>query len=443
LNHDKKYFTGNKKVIGELMPKITIPEGYTLIVEGEASFRVLGGELRAYGSILEADREYTVEPLRAVPLYALKDSEIDLYTGRVSFVKGDTVPPSREEVFRILEKDAKKIMIVGGLDSGKTSVATFLANKFAEKGEKVAVVDADIGQKSIGPPTTIGLGIIERPVLTLSEAHFIDGFFVGNITPAGLLHRHVAGVKLLVDKAEDELKADRIIIDTTGWVTELEGRELKLFKALVAKPDVALIVSRPYECIQMEKILGQVTKTIRIDVPQFVKARDRVDRKEYRKYQYKKYLANAKTTKVSFVGRKILYTMAFTGNELGKNELTRLEYILGGRVHYAEMSDDHVSIFSEKSVPEEVSSFLKAMYGHRRVRIMTGAEFMHTLVGISGDGKMLKGIGIISGVDLSSRSFEVLSNVDIRENDAIMFGLVKVNPLTFEEETIIEKNSIF
>lgn len=425
------------------MPKITIPEGYTLIVEGEASFRVLGGELRAYGSKLETDREYTVEPLRAVPLYALKDSEIDLYIGRVSFVKGDTVPPSREEVFRILEKDAKKIMIVGGLDSGKTSVATFLANKFAEKGEKVAVVDADIGQKSIGPPTTIGLGIIERPVLTLSEAHFIDGFFVGNITPAGLLHRHVAGVKLLVDKAEDELKADRIIIDTTGWVTELEGRELKLFKALVAKPDVALIVSRPNECIQMEKILGQVTKTIRIDVPQFVKARDRVDRKEYRKYQYKKYLVNAKTTKVSFVGRKILYTMAFTGNELGKNELTRLEYILGGRVHYAEMSDDHVSIFSEKSVPEEVSSFLKAMYGHRRVRIMTGAEFMHTLLGISGDGKMLKGIGIISGVDLSSRSFEVLSNVDIRENDAIMFGLVKVNPLTFEEETIIEKNSIF
>ena len=298
------------------MPRITIPEGYSLIVEGEASFRVLSGEIRAFGTVLEKDREFVVEPFRAIPLYALKDSEVELFSGKISFVKGDTVPQSREEVFHQLEKEARKIMVIGGLDSGKTSVATFLANKFAEKGEKVAVVDADIGQKSIGPPTTIWLGLIEKPVLSLSEARLVDGFFVGNITPAGLLHRHIAGVKLLVDKAEKGLGADRIIIDTTGWVTELEGRELKLFKTMVVKPDIVLIVSRPSECIHMVKTLSQYTKTIKIDAPRTVRARNRIDRKEYRRYQYRKYLANAKTYKAGFTGRKFLYTLTFTGNEL-------------------------------------------------------------------------------------------------------------------------------
>jgi polynucleotide 5'-hydroxyl-kinase GRC3/NOL9 len=425
------------------MPKVTVPEGYTLIVEGEACFRVLSGEVRVFGSAIEGGKEYLVEPFRAVPLYASKETEVEVLSGKFSFAKGDTVPSSWEEAFEELKRGVRRVMVVGGVDSGKTSLATFLANRFAEGGERVAVIDADIGQKSIGPPASVGLGLVERPVISLSEAEFVDGFFVGNITPAGLLHRHLAGVKLLLDKAEGELGASRVVIDTTGWVTEWEGRELKVFKALVVKPDAVLVVSKPGECVQMVKLLGQVSRVIRVDSPQLVRPRDRLDRKEYRKYLYRKFLRNAKTQRVSFAGGRFLYTTTFSGMELDRNEASRLEYIIGSRVFFAEKSDDHLSIIAEKAVPEEVLSFLKTIYGHRRVRVFTGAEFMHSLVGISGGGKLLKGIGVIVSLDFSSRSFEVLSGAEVTGDDTVMLGFVKVNPASLEEETIIEKASIF
>src|SRR2546422_11318686 len=54
--------------------------------------------------------------------------------------------------------EARVTLILGTSDTGKTSLAARLAGALAARGDRVAVVDADVGQSGIGPPTTHGLG---------------------------------------------------------------------------------------------------------------------------------------------------------------------------------------------------------------------------------------------------------------------------------------------
>src|SRR5918999_822328 len=65
-------------------------------------------------------------------------------------------PEGAQAIERAL--DVAVTMVIGEGDTGKTTLVTALANALVERGFRVAVLDADLGQSEIGPPTTIGLG---------------------------------------------------------------------------------------------------------------------------------------------------------------------------------------------------------------------------------------------------------------------------------------------
>ncbi len=51
-------------------------------------------------------------------------------------------------------------VVLGTSDSGKTTLCRILAEHWRIAGRTVGLVDADIGQSSIGPPATTALAII-------------------------------------------------------------------------------------------------------------------------------------------------------------------------------------------------------------------------------------------------------------------------------------------
>ena len=77
------------------------------------------------------------------------------------------------------------ILVLGSVDTGKTTLVTYLANSLVKRGKRVAIVDADVGQSDIGPPTTIGLGLVESPIKKMREAKRLAMYFVGAISPEG------------------------------------------------------------------------------------------------------------------------------------------------------------------------------------------------------------------------------------------------------------------
>ena len=126
----------------------------------------------------------------------------------------------------VLKEEKGIAILLGATDTGKSTLAKFLIFNLCQRGLKVALVDADIGQSFLGPPATIGLSVFKSDPdwqLVLSPPEI---FFVGSITPEGHFPIHLKGVKRMVDKAAS-YGADVILVDTTGFVLGESRKRIK------------------------------------------------------------------------------------------------------------------------------------------------------------------------------------------------------------------------
>src|SRR5262245_27038781 len=106
-------------------------------------------------------------------------------------------------------------MLVGGLDSGKTTLGRMLALSGLRAGHSVAFIDADLGQKTVGPPACVGLRLI-RGESDLEPGAVLEPdaiSFVGATSPQGQLLPLVVGTGILLDQAHDD-GADLVVVDT-------------------------------------------------------------------------------------------------------------------------------------------------------------------------------------------------------------------------------------
>ena len=107
-------------------------------------------------------------------------------------------PSEWHALLEVLKGEKGIVILLGAMDTGKSTLANFLIFNLCQRGLKVALVDADIGQSLLGPPATIGLSVFKSDPdwqLLLSPPEI---FFVGSITPEGHFPTHLKGVKRMV-----------------------------------------------------------------------------------------------------------------------------------------------------------------------------------------------------------------------------------------------------
>ncbi|MDQ4006024.1 MAG: hypothetical protein M3135_06975, partial [Actinomycetota bacterium] len=155
-------------------------------------------------------------------------------------------------------------LLVGGLDSGKTTLAKRIASAAIAEGLRVAILDADVGQSTIGPPTTVGLRSIRSDADlepdTMARADHLA--FVGATSPQGHLLPLVVGSRLLLERARGD-GADLIVVDTTGLVSGVYGQVLKFHKVATLQPDVVVGLARGEE---LEPVLGVLSRFFAADI---------------------------------------------------------------------------------------------------------------------------------------------------------------------------------
>ncbi len=156
------------------------------------------------------------------------------------------------------------IVLVGGLDSGKSTLSRALLRTALEVGRRPAFLDADVGQKSVGPPATISLRIL-RAVGDLepqAQAKVDAISFVGSTSPEGHLLPVVTGVASLQRQALDA-GADFIVVDTSGLVSGVYGQILKYHKVEMLRPDLVVGLQRGEE---LQPLLGVIQRFFRTEV---------------------------------------------------------------------------------------------------------------------------------------------------------------------------------
>jgi polynucleotide 5'-hydroxyl-kinase GRC3/NOL9 len=153
-------------------------------------------------------------------------------------------------------------MIVGASDSGKSTLARYLVQRLCAGGIRVGLLDADVGQSTLGVPTTLNLALVAGP----GDERFPPRgpgatYFVGATTPRGHMLPMVIGCYRLQQRAL-ALSAETLIVDTTGLVDPAQGgKALKQWKIELLAPSVVIGLQRSRE---LEPILWPLRRDARV-----------------------------------------------------------------------------------------------------------------------------------------------------------------------------------
>jgi polynucleotide 5'-hydroxyl-kinase GRC3/NOL9 len=161
-------------------------------------------------------------------------------------------------------REAHTVVFIGGLDAGKSTLARAIAAHGVSMGRSVAYLDADLGQKTVGPPATVGLKLVRTADdLTMERLADADAIsFVGSTSPQGHLLPLVASLSRLRDVAV-EAEAELVVVDTGGMVSGVYGQLVKFHKIEVLRPDLVVGLQRGEE---LSPVLGVIERFFSIDV---------------------------------------------------------------------------------------------------------------------------------------------------------------------------------
>ena len=410
--------------------KHIVEKGKTLLVDGPASVSLLSGQISILGAPFKIGEKIIIRDGKRVPLGVRRKAAFNLMLGEgASFkeIDGGPVPSSWENAAKevLSLKKPVTVMVVGGVDSGKTSFCTFLANGALKKKWKTGVIDADLGQSDVGPPSTIGFNFITEPVKDLFEIKAENAYFVGLTSPSGAVNRVIEGLTELKSRVM-EADVDFLIINTDGWVDGEDATKYKIQLTERVSPSVVVGIRQGDELTPILTALKE-TKVLAVDSPQLVQRRNREKRKILRELSYKKYLKQSKVQSFTLNWVKVEGSLLGAGSPLPLKHLEKIRNLLGTRPIYSEETLTTIFIVLRKnqSVTEEQIKEIEECFG-KRAKVIREGEEEGLLVGLQDEGGKFLGIGILCGVDYKRRVMKVYTPV--REKvSTIRFGQIKLD----------------
>ncbi len=295
----------------------------------------------------------------------------------------------RQSAATILEEQPRVILLLGRGDAGKSSYCRFLSAELLAAGHRVAIVDADVGQKDIGPPATVTLGYAagsgER--WTAAPEAF---YFVGSTSPAGRMLPLVIGTSRLVSAAD----ARFVIIDTTGYV-EGAGRVLKGYKIEAVRPDLIVAIEKRGE---LEAILRShaTYRVIRVRPSRKARARDRWERDLAREKAFAAYFKAARRRELGLDDVVFQRSLLFTGEPMA----------LAGALYAERTAEGVVAVAERPLAGVEVAKWLRA--GFER----------GLLCGVADEHERGAGLAVLESIDFSRRSVSLMSPVPTEKRRA-------------------------
>ncbi|MCS7254685.1 MAG: Clp1/GlmU family protein [Armatimonadota bacterium] len=336
-------------------------------------------------------------------------------------------------ILQVLSKPYRPhiIFVVGAPDVGKTTFCCALANAAVEQGLITMVVDADVGQSSIGPPTTIGLGRLKGRISHLSEAEYVAGFFVGHVSPMGHLLPTVVGTKLMTDKAISS-GADIVIVDTTGLVRGAIGRELKWNKVRLIKPQSLIAIERGGELAHLLAPLKNLKwlQIHSVSVSSAAKQRDRGLRKFHRESKFRDALEGAREVELSLQDVALLGTWLGCGTPVHSSFLSHLSEVADAEIAHAERCDNIGVLVTVEKVSEDAARWIASRWGVNEVIAIQLEQINGLVLGLhNAEGEFLS-IGVLLAYDGPSKKLRVLipSSVDPKDVALVVFGKHRINP---------------
>ncbi|MEM2994486.1 MAG: Clp1/GlmU family protein [Candidatus Bathyarchaeia archaeon] len=423
----------------------TVEKGKTLLVDGPASVTVVSGVVEVFGSILGAKSKVVIREGKRLPFAVGETATFEISLGEnagTEEVDENTIPSSWAKAFEELSNFQTKTavaMVMGNVDSGKTSFCTYLINRLLHKKRKVAILDGDLGQSDIGPPCTVAYAFVTKPITDLFSLQAKNAFFVGVTSPSLAVNRAIEGLTSLKKEILGG-NPDFIVINTDGWI---EGENAINYKVQLAEklvPDIIFCIQQENELAPIIGALEKFRKII-VDSPSAIKQRSREKRRSLRELGYIKYLKNAKVQSFPISWLKIeeneLFSLGLTHGSI--RQARKVYELLGMKpLHFVELKDK-ICIVIGKSRWINKGSINKVEEGlGKKVVVIRKGEEEGMLVALHDANKKFLGIGVLREVDYTRKTLKIFTPVSEGISTVVM-GRVKLDKNLKEIPTFMEK----
>ncbi len=422
-----------------------VDKGRTLLVDGPASVTVKSGKVEVFGLIVNVACNVLIREGKRLPFEVSETASFEISAGEsasVEEVDGSTIPESWvKSVQELLDVQTKPAtaLVLGSSDTGKSSFCTYMVNRLLVEKRRVTILDGDLGQSDVGPPSTIAYAPVLKPITDLFSLHAKNAFFIGETSPSNVTEKTVQALSLLKKEALAG-EPDFLVINTDGWI---EGESAVGYKLNLAKdlgPHVIFFVQQKDELSPLLTAEHDARKVI-VESPPTIRQRDKERRKGLRELGYKKYLRNSKVQSLSLSWVKVEGNESFILNKshmnarnankicdfLGMKPLQmaefsgRLAVIIGRRRWISSEKIEKVEKFTKKKVTitrkGDEEGLLAAMYNYKR-------KFL--------------GIGVVQEIDYVRRTVKVCTPVS-DEVALLVLGKVKLDK-NMKEIPVVEEN---
>ncbi|RLD12401.1 MAG: hypothetical protein DRI22_05360 [Caldiserica bacterium] len=401
--------------------------GDIYLVKGKTTVEVVDGEVEIVGKSVKKGEEVYIPYGKTVPVEALSDGE--LIFDNYEKIPSRTIPLEWDEVVnRILNENLKKVIVLGEVDTGKTFFSTYLSNKIIEKGKKVGIIDADLGQSDIGPPGTIGGVILEKQEIFLSEIPPTFLYFVGAHSPGLHFLPYIAGVLHVLNKLINE--TEHVIIDTPGWVQGDGGRAIRRCELEVVNPDCIILLQRKDEIEHLVKVYKDIP-VIRLKVSKKASPTSQEVRKKLREEIARKYFKDLKKITLDFDEVETDRAYFLTGKRITVDNKDVLHAeLLSGWEGALVVSERKLDIFEIEKLKKEIGVF--------RIKNIVKGKERNLVVGLLDEKRSVIGLGILQEIDYKNEKFHILVPFKDKERIKIVqFGSIKLSE-NIEEAGFVE-----
>jgi polynucleotide 5'-hydroxyl-kinase GRC3/NOL9 len=320
--------------------------------------------------------------------------------------------PEWQQAVDELVASRKTVLVLGGIDSGKTTFCSLLLKFKHQAGMQVGFVDLDAGQTTVGPPAAFSSVVIRKPYELLQDLTPDSLAFLGDVSPVRHGALALAGARRVLDDLMP-LQPDSLVIDTDGYIGGWHGRAYKLMLIDLLRPQVIVALQRKDE---LAPILDALRRRAdwnlhELPVPQAILRKSPPFRSQHRRAAFARYFERAQShtlplEQFSFIGRRL-----GGGQPISDARRRYLADQVRAELLHAEMVGDSLHLIVRQPLSDAQIETLMTLASVDKLVMLPQSAYHNLLVGLIDYTGRCYGLGLIESLDFKARTLGVLSPV--------------------------------
>jgi len=338
--------------------------------------------------------------------------------------------PEWQQAVDELVASRETVLVLGGIDSGKTTFCSLLLKLKHQAGMQVGFVDLDAGQTTVGPPAAFSSVVIRKPYELLQDLTPDSLAFLGDVSPVRHGALALAGARRVLDDLT-LLQPDSLVIDTDGYIGGWHGRAYKLMLIDLLRPQVIVALQRKDE---LAPILDALRRRAdwnlhELPVPQAILRKSPPFRAQHRRAAFARYFERAQSHTLP------LEQFSFIGRRLGGGQPisdTRRRYLadqVRAELLHAEMVGDSLHLIVRQPLSDAQIETLMTLASVDKLVMLPQSAYHNLLVGLIDYTGRCYGLGLIESLDYKARTLTVLTPVrSVQPVRWVQLGYLRILP---------------